>query len=330
MTKEQIMESRAGDYIRAKKLSKKDALKPENLKAIRAAMDPKNPTKTSVANAKKAIENVFNGKEKLESKGKSTDKSSKDTGKFGASSKETNEPSEEEKDGDKKEEKGKEESKGGLTPEQKEEVKDAVADTDLNLSGTDAARKQAEQNPIEGYSLSKKMYFVHNGAKKKAEEAIKKYLQSAKAGEVNVKVTNSAASDTEYTFNVEAKKYIVGVHVLLDKTTVAGLRKLMAVLKESEQIDEGIWDGLKSMFGRVSQAVKDGAKDVAAEAQKKIDATNEKMKELIGVLAIKAYITHFIGKRIGDKIDKNSVYAGINESGEMKGRISYYTAVTMK
>jgi hypothetical protein len=37
------------------------------------------------------------------------------------------------------------------------------------------------------------------------------------------------------------------------------------------------------------------------------------MKELIGVLAIKAYITHFVGKKIGDTIDANLVYAGINE-----------------
>lgn len=51
------------------------------------------------------------------------------------------------------------------------------------------------------------------------------------------------------------------------------------------------------------------------------------MKELIGVLAIKAYITHFIGKKIGDTIDASEVYAGMNEEGKMKGRISYYTAV---
>ena len=119
------------------------------------------------------------------------------------------------------------------------------------------------------------MYFVHVGAKKKAEEAIKKYLQSAKAGEINVKVTNSAIDSSEHTFDTSVDKYIIGVHVLLDKTTVAGLRKFMAVIKESQQLDEGLMDGLKSLFGRVKQAVKDGVSDVKAEAQKKIDATNE-------------------------------------------------------
>jgi hypothetical protein len=64
-------------------------------------------------------------------------------------------------------------------------------------------------------------------------------------------VTNSAVDMTENSFDITQKKYVVGVHVLLDKTNVAGLRKLMAVLKESEQIDEGIIDGLKSLFGRV-------------------------------------------------------------------------------
>jgi hypothetical protein len=37
------------------------------------------------------------------------------------------------------------------------------------------------------------------------------------------------------------------------------------------------------------------------------------MKELIGVLAIKAYVTHFVGKKIGDTIDADVVYSGINE-----------------
>jgi hypothetical protein len=157
-------------------------------------------------------------------------------------------------------------SEGELTPEEKKEAVEAVKDTDLNISPADKARSEAEANPIEGYSLSRKMYFIHVGAKKKAEEAVKKYLQSAKAGEINVKVTNSAVKTADNSFDITKKKYIVGVHIILDKTTVAGLRKLMAVLKESKQIDEGLMDGLKSMFGRVKQAVKDGVSDVKAEA----------------------------------------------------------------
>jgi hypothetical protein len=96
------------------------------------------------------------------------------------------------------------------------------------------------------------MYFVHAGAKKKAEEAVKKYLQKQKAGEVNIKITNSAVDSSKHSYDLEAKKFIVGIHILLDKTTVAGLRKLAAVLGESKQIDEGLIAGLKSMFGRVT------------------------------------------------------------------------------
>ena len=307
MTYRELLESRASDWLASSKLSKEDALKPENLKKLRAAMDPKNPTKTGNDAAKKAIERFFS--EKTSDDKGDTDKEAKDDKK-----------TEEKKDGDKG-------SEGELTPEEKKEAVEAVKDTDLNISPADKARSEAEANPIEGYSLSRKMYFIHVGAKKKAEEAVKKYLQSAKAGEINVKVTNSAVKSADNSFDITKKKYIVGVHIILDKTTVAGLRKLMAVLKESKQIDEGLMDGLKSMFGRVKQAVKDGVSDVKAEAQKKIDATNEKMKELIGVLAIRAYITHFIGKKIGDTIDASEVFAGMNEEGKMKGRISYYTAV---
>lgn len=307
MTQKELLESRASDWLASSKLSKEDALKPENLKKLRAAMDPKNPTKTGNDAAKKAIEKFFS-KKNDDDKG-NKDKKDKDDKK-----------TEEKKDG----EKG---SEGELTPEEKKEAVEAVKDTELNISPADKARSEAEANPIEGYSLARKMYFIHVGAKKKAEEAVKKYLQSAKAGEINVKVTNSAVKSADNSFDITKKKYIVGVHIILDKTTVAGLRKLMAVLKESKQIDEGLMDGLKSMFGRVKQAVKDGVSDVKAEAQKKINATNEKMKELIGVLAIKAYITHFIGKKIGDTIDASEVFAGMNEEGKMKGRISYYTAV---
>jgi hypothetical protein len=53
------------------------------------------------------------------------------------------------------------------------------------------------------------------------------------------------------------------------------------------------------------------------------------MKELIGVLAIRGYITHFVGKKVADEIDANNVFAGVNESGDFKGRISYYTAVSV-
>lgn len=308
LLEQELLEGRASDYLSANKLSKEDALKPENLKKLRAAMDPAHPTKTSYQAAKDAIEAYFKNKDSKTGDDKASDKDDKS-----------------------KENKGKEKTeKAELTPEEKEEVKDAVKETNIDMPAVKDARSQAEANPIKGYSLSKKMYFIHVGAKKKAEEAVKKYLQSAKAGEINVKVTNSAVDTTENSFDITQKKYVVGVHVLLDKTNVAGLRKLMAVLKESKQIDEGLIDGLKSMFGRVKQAVKDGANDVKAEAQKKIEATNEKMKELIGVLAIKAYITHFVGKKIGDTIDANLVYAGINEQGEMKGRISYYTAIETK
>lgn len=310
MTQKELLESRASDWLASSKLSKEDALKPENLKKLRAVMDPKNPTKTGNKAAKDAIERFFS--EKNDDKG--------NKGKDTKDDKKTEEKNDEKKDGAKG-------SEGELTPEEKKEAIEAVKDTDLNISPADKARAEAEANPIEGYSLSRKMYFIHVGAKKKAEEAVKKYLQSAKAGEINVKVTNSAVKSADNSFDITKKKYIVGVHIILDKTTVAGLRKLMAVLKESKQIDEGIWDGVKSIFGRVKQAVKDGVSDVKAEAQKKIDATNEKMKELIGVLAIKAYITHFIGKKIGDTIDASEVFAGMNEEGKMKGRISYYTAV---
>lgn len=340
MTNTQIIESKVGDYIRANKLSKKDAMKPEHFKQIKKLI------KQGDTVTKHAIETVFNGKEKpttgktTTKKGKKTtsSKGSKDTGttgsddKTGSSSSEPEEAPSGDKDDNASENADGEKSKSGdeLSSEQKEEVKDAVADTKMNLPDADTARKNAEQNPIKGYSLSRKMYFVHVGAKKKTEEAIKKYLQKANAGEINIKVTNTAIDSTEHTFDTSAEKYIIGVHVILDKTNVAGLRKLMAILKESKQIDEGIWDGVKSMFGRIKQGVKDGVNDIKKEAQQKIDATNEKMKELIGVFAIKAYITHFVGKRVGDQIDASEVYAGINESGKMKGRISYYTAITLK
>jgi hypothetical protein len=247
MTHRELLESRASDWLASSKLSKEDALKPENLKKLRAAMDPKNPTKTGNDAAKKAIERFF------------SEKNGDDKGKESKDDKKTEEKTEEKKDG----EKG---SEGELTPEEKKEAVEAVKDTELNISPADKARSEAEANPIEGYSLSRKMYFIHVGAKKKAEEAVKKYLQSAKAGEINVKVTNSAVKSADNSFDITKKKYIVGVHIILDKTTVAGLRKLMAVLKESKQIDEGLMDGLKSMFGRVKQAVKDGVSDVKAEA----------------------------------------------------------------
>lgn len=303
MTQEQLMESKLSDYIEKNKLSKEDAMKPEHFKELKKLIQ-QGDDKT-----KAAIERAFANKDSANDKkdDASTDKKEADA----------TENKEEKKD-------------GGLSAEEKKEVADAIKSVDLDMSSVDAARKEAESNPIQGYSLSKKMYFIHAGAKKKAEEAVKKYLQKAKAGEVNVKVTNSAVNTPNQSYDLDAKKYIVGIHIILDKTNVAGLRKLMAILGESKQIDEGLIDGLKSMFGRVTQAVKDGAKDVKAEAQKKIDAANEKMKELIGVLAIKAYVTHFVGKRIGDQIDKNSVFAGVNESGEMKGRISYYTAITVE
>ena len=312
MTQKELLESRASDWLASSKLSKEDALKPENLKKLRAAMNPKDPTRTSNKAATEAIERFFSEKN-------GDDKGNKD--KEAKDDKKTEEKNDEKKDG----EKG---SEGELTPEEKKEAVEAVKDTDLNISPATKARSEAEANPIEGYSLSRKMYFIHVGAKKKAEEAVKKYLQSAKAGEIVVKITNSAVNTPKHSFDITKKKYIIGVHVILNKSNVTGLRKLMAVLKESKQIDEGIWDGVKSMFGRVKQAVKDGVSDVKAEAQKKIDATNEKMKELIGVLAIRAYITHFIGKKIGDTIDASEVYAGLNgENDDYKGRISYYTAV---
>lgn len=244
-----VMESRAGDYIRKHHLTKDDALKPENIKKIRAAMDPAHPTKTSVQNAKKAIEAVFNNKER-------------------------------------------------------------------NISTTTDAREQAKRNPIKGYSLSKKMYFVHVGAKKKAEDAIKKYLQSAKAGEINVKITNTAVNNEDQSFDISLDTYVIGIHVILSKTSITGIRKFLAVLKESSCINENIFDGLMHIFGYTT-----------ANAKKNIDAANNKLKELIGVLAIKAYITYFIGKRIGEQIDASNIFSGVNMDGEMKGRISYYIAV---
>ena len=311
MTQEQLMESKLSDYIEKNKLSKEDAMKPEHFKELKKLI------KQGDDKTKAAIERAFANKDSANDK-----KDDASTDKKEADATENKE--------EKKEENKEENKEGGLSTEEKKEVADAVKSVDLDMSSVDAARKEAESNPIQGYSLSKKMYFIHAGAKKKAEEAVKKYLQKANAGEVNVKVTNSAVNTPNQSYDLDAKKYIVGIHIILDKTNVAGLRKLMTILGESKQIDEGLIDGLKSMFGRVTQAVKDGAKDVKAEAQKKIDATNEKMKELIGVLAIKAYVTHFVGKRIGDQIDKNNVFAGVNESGEMKGRISYYTAITIE
>jgi hypothetical protein len=76
---------------------------------------------------------------------------------------------------------------------------------------------------------------------------------------------------------------------MLSKTSITGIRKFLAVLKESSCINENIFDGLMHIFGYTT-----------ANAKKNIDAANNKLKELIGVLAIKAYITYFIGKRIGE------------------------------
>lgn len=176
------------------------------------------------------------------------------------------------------------------------------------------------------------MYFVHRQAERNTVAAIDKLMKSAGVGEINVKVTNTAVTKDNL-FDLSKEQCTIGIHVILDNATVHGLGKLMAVLSESKQIDENIIGDFFKAVVNVGKAAKDATVKSAGEMKKaaieRIETANEELKHKIGIVGIKTYIAQFAGPRLAEKVDDGAVFTGINQEDKMKGRISYYTTVTL-
>lgn len=296
--KELLLESHVSDYMKKNNLTKAQAMKGDHFKNIKKII------KQGDEKAKKAIENAST---LLKQEGWKP--STKASGKTSAP-------------------KGK---KVPPSPKEKAEMKKAAEEVEVPMSSVSKAKKDSESNPIQGYSIGRKMYWVHVVAKKRAEEEVNKLMKEAKVGQINVLFTNSAVDEKAQMVDITAEKCTLGIHVLLENADLSTLQKIFAVIKESKMMNEAsILHGIKSLFVKVGQGIASGAKDIAAEAQEKIDDATKELKRLIGVVAIKRYVYAFMTNKVADKVDDTKVFSAINEDGENKGRISYYATIEMK
>lgn len=266
LNEQQIVESQVGDYIRKNKLTKKQALSGTHFKAL-------SDLSHGSDNAKRAIENVFNGKEKSINKKPST--SSKTP------------------------------AKKPIKPSKK---KPTTHDDDVDDDAF-KARTKAEKDPMTTPSFSYRMWTIHYGAQNAAIKAISEKMKKAKVGEVNIKVTNSIADDDSRSIDLTKTNYVIGVHIIMNNSTISAMKKFAAFLFESTEYKDVLLEGL---FDKGKAKVKNA-----------VDA----FRKELGVTAIKAYVAYFIGNRFADSIQNDMVYAGVNEAGKMKGRISFYIGI---
>ena len=94
--------------------------------------------------------------------------------------------------------------------------------------------------------------------------ADKSYQEKEQIAFIQSMITEFESSEAYALMRVAQRYYENDADAIRDKKRMVIAKDMEnnAVLKESKQIDEGLMDGLKSMFGRVKQAVKDGVSDV--------------------------------------------------------------------
>lgn len=193
---------------------------------------------------------------------------------------------------------------------------DAEIDVDdLGMVEGDDAESKARATPIGKFSLPAKFMRLHKGSEKLVKKGLTKLLNKYKAidGDNAVSIENSRVGDDD-TFNIEGDDpMVITVKVQIDRAKVKGFRKLLAIVKEDEeieQIDEGeIWNA-------IFKGVADTAKGVNAAAKKKIDAANEELKKKIGLAAVQTYLKNFCGRKLAEKATLKNVFIGADPEGD--------------
>ena len=308
LEEQQIVESQVGDYIRKNKLTQKQAMTGKHFAEI------KRFAKLGDDRAKLAIDAVFNGKERVGSTKASSPKKPTKT----PSSKPSKKPT---KPGTKKpvkptskkptkdDEEG-EPAKPGTDVPPTEPTKPEPKPTSSGSDNAMQARKKAEGSPLKTPSFGHRIWMIHNGARNAAIKAIEEKMKKAKAGEgANIKVTNSAADDDTTSFDLSKTTYVIGIHIIMNNATISAMKKFAAFLSESTEYNGIVTEGLFD------------------KGKAKVQAAVDAFRKELGVAAIQAYVAYFIGNRFVDSVTNDNVYAGVNDAGEMKGRMSFYMGV---
>lgn len=197
-----------------------------------------------------------------------------------------------------------------LNEDVEKDIADEVIDDD------DAAPSEAAKKPVGTLNILGRFYRIHVNAVKNATAAVSKFLNSKKVPvpETGITFTNSFVDDDAGTFEIKDEPMVVTLEVEVDRASVKGFRKFMAVmLKEAaeengEQLDEGILGTLASAFG----AAKEKGKEKAAESIKK---ANEQLKAQIGVAGLQEYVKRFCGPKLAKVINHKTIFDGMNEDG---------------
>lgn len=205
-----------------------------------------------------------------------------------------------------------------------EKTEKAIA-ADVIDDDEDASANEAVKSPVGKLNILGRFYRIHVNAVKNATAAVAKFLNSKKVPvpETGITFTNSFADDDAGKFELKDEPMVITLEVEVDRASVKGFRKFMAVmLKEAaeqkgEEIDEGILGTLASAFG----AAKEKGKEKAAESIKK---ANEELKAQIGVAGLQEYVKRFCGPKLAKLINHKVIFDGMNED---KGELVYKYSV---
>lgn len=190
-----------------------------------------------------------------------------------------------------------------------------VDSDDLGLESADSIEDDAVKNPVGKLTVSGRFHRLHIGSRNLVQKKLAELLNKYKAlSDDNAVVVENSRDPDDEGFNIDGDDpMVITVRVQIDRAHVKGLRKLMAVLKEDDEIeklDEGeIWSAIFKGIANMAHGVSSAAKTKIADA-------NEALKKKIGVTAIQSYLMNFGGKKLAQRANLKNVFITADEEGD--------------
>ena len=210
---------------------------------------------------------------------------------------------------------------------------------DAFMADEETVQKKAESNPVGVFDLNARMHRLHIGASNKVKKALEKFLNkyNVDASGKQVLITNSCDPDNGgWEMPKEGDKMVITVQVSIDRASVKGFRKMVALMKENDEefLNEGFWGDLWSGFTKGAAELKkvggETIEKMGKTAAEKIKNANEKLKKQIGLTAIRMYTESFCGKALAGRVGLDNIQIGQDDETKEDGEITFAAAFDIK
>ena len=228
-----------------------------------------------------------------------------------------------------------EENEGDASAEKPAAEKPAAEGKSADAFTVDPEKTEAkaEAKPVGVFDINARMHRLHLGASNKVKKALEKFLNKydIKSEGKPVKVENSCDNGNAWNMPKEGDKMLITITVSLDRASVKGFRKMVALMKENDRefLNEGFWGDLWRGFKKGAEELKkvggETVQKMGDTAKEKVINANEKLRRQIGLVAVRMYTEAFCGKALAAEVDEDNIQVG-QDNDEKKGGVITFAA----